>query len=227
MIEFLYNNAISNNADVSICGWRRINSDGLTIEMETSGKDVILNNIESTKALFNGKLFEGYVWNKLFKGEYFRKFNIRYKENIKNFEETLVVYEIFKHINRAFYSPKPYYNYYLNPNSLTHQSGLTRVTGLSALDIMLDQETNQSIRKEILKKKIELAANVCYSEIHNYKDNTYAIFHDIARKNILFIIFYLNNYSFKEKFSILYSILFPKQFISFQEKYRSFKSNIK
>jgi len=224
MFSKLYENSIKNNADISSCGWKRINQN--SIETCIQDKEYIYNSYEAINAMFSNKYFTGYIWNKLIKAQYFSKYNIRFDINIIPFEETLVLYKILKHIEKAVYLPIPYYNYVINPNSITNKSHLAWITALPAFEKMSSLETNKIIKQKILLKKIEMVSSVCYTEITNHRDSRYTIFSKIAKKHILYILFFLK-IPLKDRISRCLCLLHPKTYLSFQKKYREIKQSIK
>jgi len=220
----LYENSIRNNADVSACGWNRINQNN--IEKYIQKKEHIYNSSEAIYAMFSNKYFAGYIWNKLIKARYFSEYNIRFDVNIVPFEETLVLYKILKLIKKVVYLPVPYYNYIINPDSITNKSYLTWIAALPAFEKMSSLETNKIIKRKILQKKIEMVSFVCYAEINSYKDKKYAIFSKMAKKHILHILFLLE-IPLKDRISRCLCLLHPKTYIFFQRKYREIKQFIK
>jgi hypothetical protein len=218
----LYENAARNDADVSACGWRRIAADGKTVESVTGGCENVYDSAGAILAMFSGKAFEGYIWNKLIKAEYLKKYAIRYDKKIMPFEETLVVFEVFKHVQKVVYSPMPYYNYFINPVSLTNQSRLKWTGALPAFEKMLAMETNKAIREKIIERKVEMVSFVCYSEIENYKSGAYSIFKKIAMNNMFRILFRLP-LPLKDRLSRCFCLVSPKLYIFLQQRYRRLK----
>jgi glycosyltransferase involved in cell wall biosynthesis len=223
MFSQLYENSIKNNADVSVCGWKRINQSNIKTYIQE--KDYIYDCQEAVNAMFSNKYFSGYIWNKLIKARFFSEYNIRFDINITPFEETLVLYQILKLIKKAVYLPVPCYNYNINPNSITNKSPLTWFTALPAFEKMSSLETSKIIKQKIFLKKIEMVSYVCYAEITNYKDSAYAVFLEIAKKHILYILF-LPGIPLKDRISRCLCLLYPKTYIYFQRYYRKIKQSI-
>jgi glycosyltransferase involved in cell wall biosynthesis len=221
MYQALYENAVRAGADVAACGWRRITSDGTT-EYCSEGEPQSFNKSDAMIALFKGGTFEGYIWNKLIKAALFSEFHVRSVPGLMPFEETLLVYRILKNSNAVVFSPVPYYNYFLNPESLTHQSPLTWKGGLSVLDMMLQSEENPEIRKLIRTKKIEMASFVCYAAVKDYKRAEYSVFAKIAKRYMLNVLFCLP-LPLKDRASRFFCLCCPPLYIFLQNKYREMK----
>jgi glycosyltransferase involved in cell wall biosynthesis len=223
MFSRLYENSIRNNADVSVCGWKRIYKNKIITYAQE--KEYIYNSYEAVNAMLSNKYFDGYIWNKLIRARFFTKYNIRFDINIKPFEETLVLFRILKIINKAVYSPVPCYNYNINPDSITNKSRLTWVTALPAFEKMISLETSEPIKHKILLKKIEMVSFVCYAEITSYKDSAYCVFSEIANKHFFHILFLLK-IPLKDRISRCLCLLHPGTYIILQRKYRQIKQSV-
>jgi glycosyltransferase involved in cell wall biosynthesis len=224
MFRFLLENAIKKQADVSICAFYEIYGEYRTIYPDKQ-PEMTLDSYHTVLELLDMESFGGYSWNKLTKAELFR--GVRYDPSIKTTEDVLIFYEIFKRAKRIVYSPRPYYNYVQNPDSIVHKHGLAkRATGLSVWDKMLAVETDETIRKKIVMRKIEYASRICYEEVNNHNDDLYTAFSSIAKKNICYILTRLP-ISLKSKLSRIFCLIFPRLYILLQEKYRTLFSKKK
>jgi glycosyltransferase involved in cell wall biosynthesis len=216
--QFLYETALHENADVSICGWREIYENNF-LEAPEKKTRMILDGDDAILELLDMESFGGYSWNKLTKSELFC--DVRYDPLIKAMSDVLVFYEIFKRAQKIVYSPKPFYNYVQNPESIVHKRGLEkRATGLSIWDKMLAVETNDTIRAKIIMRKIEYASRICYEEVTNYNDDLYAVFSGVAKKNIFYILTRLP-ISLKSKLSRIFCLILPRLYILLQKAYRA------
>jgi glycosyltransferase involved in cell wall biosynthesis len=232
LFQFLYENAVKTDADISICGWRvfkkvetQNNGDNLFIEevnahQRKNTQFEIFDSKSAILKMLDMESFGGYSWNKLTKSEYFINSKIRYNETIKTMSDVLLFYQIFKLAQKIVFSSEPYYNYIQNPESIVHRSGLSkRITGLSVWDKLLSVETDKTIKNKVTMRKIEYASRICYEEVDNYKNDLYYIFWKTAKSNILYLLLYIP-IPLKDKLSRIFCLIFPRIYIFLQKKYR-------
>lgn len=129
MIEELYQNAIQNNSDVSICDFFQTYIDKESIY---SVKE-INNPEEYVKSLirhnYNDSVWN--VWNKMFKRELFYKNGIDWVEGINFGEDNLICAKLFCFIKKVSKVNKPLYHYtHYNTSSYTN-----------TLDTIVDEKT--------------------------------------------------------------------------------------
>lgn len=129
MIEELYQNAIQNNSDVSICDFFQTYIDKESIY---SVKE-INNPEEYVKSLirhnYNASVWN--VWNKMFKRELFYKNGIDWVEGINFGEDNLICAKLFCFIKKVSKVNKPLYHYtHYNTSSYTN-----------TLDTIVDEKT--------------------------------------------------------------------------------------
>ncbi len=119
MLEELYAKAVADNADMVICDFF-INWEKKQIYSSQSPSS--LDHQIVLRELFN-KLHAS-CWNKLVKCECFRKYGIRFPENLSIWEDTFVNASLcmenisIAYLDKAFY----HYDYYTNPNSLVRSN---------------------------------------------------------------------------------------------------------
>ena len=131
MIEKLYNNMQKYNADTSYCSIKKIVTDGR--------RNVLSNNLIIREGVFSSKnLLKQIIGNKpdekfdfskemsvcaaLFSLDIIRKYNIRFCSERKIIcEDLLFDIEYLSRAKKVVQINSPYYNYYMNENSLTHK----------------------------------------------------------------------------------------------------------
>jgi glycosyltransferase involved in cell wall biosynthesis len=226
MFQFLYENAVRINADISICGWRELGEkeayyeDIYCFEESNIKKLLTFDSKTAILELLDMESFGGYSWNKLIKSDYFINSNIRYDTTVKTMSDVLVFYHIFKLARKIVFSSEPLYNYIQTSNSIIHQHGLLkRITGLSVWDKILSMETDEAIKNKVIMRKIEYASRICYEEVDNFKSDLYAIFSKIAKNNILYILLRIP-IPLKDKLSRIFCLTSPRFYIFLQKKYR-------
>ena len=65
MYEFLYKNAITNQVDISICGFRSIEKNGVVIGSSKKYPAIVMDSSEGLLKLFSPRYFGPFSWNKL------------------------------------------------------------------------------------------------------------------------------------------------------------------
>ena len=112
-IEIMVNNIA--DADMSVCGYYEINSDGDIIQSSVDGNRRVIN-LESKKfieALFDGTyMYQGYLWNKMFIKSIIG--NLRFDEKIYYNEDRLFVLEYLLKCKNISYNNYPLYFYLSN-----------------------------------------------------------------------------------------------------------------
>lgn len=126
MIEILYNNLISTNADISICKFKIIydeinneNEDEFTNQIEVFDKKSVFQNF------FNDKSLETIVaWNKLYKKELFD--TIRYPFG-KIHEDEYVIHHLLYKTEKVVYTTAELYYYIKREGSITAKKSSKRI----------------------------------------------------------------------------------------------------
>jgi glycosyltransferase involved in cell wall biosynthesis len=216
MFQFLYENALKYDADVSICGIRRVSNTGNERIIKHKKSICTLNRNEAIIKMFTPGAFGGYSWNKLIKTSLIKGSRIRYDETKKYMEDTILCYHIFKSVSKVVYSGIPYYNYTSNPESVTRIHGLTDAvkTGFQTLDEIISLETDKKITHKVMLMKALFAHNVCrhYILLDRYKNDSYAFLSRIIKDNKQY---FLIDFSISLKLKISYCLLLYPGFFCF------------
>ena len=111
MYAHLYNNLIKYKADVSICGFLSIYSNSnKTCERKSDSVIDIHNGVSALQNVFSGDLYQGYLWNKLFKKSLVD--NQRFDTKIKVCEDSLFCTQVFVNAKSVVYDSVQLYNYF-------------------------------------------------------------------------------------------------------------------
>ena len=134
MAEILYENLISNNADLSICNYKKVNNSDMHKVDKNSQVLNVYNKIECFNNLYNelyvrteiacNKLYKKYLWNE-----------IRYPFK-KLHEDEYVIHHLIENCNKIVYSNLELYYYYDREDSITHVYNKKR---LDAIDAFADR----------------------------------------------------------------------------------------
>ena len=120
LIDFI-NTLKQYEADIVCCGIKKfrneskINKGHVKINCETVFAN---NNYEKYNTLFSE--YGGYVWNKIFKKDIIKKYDIRFSKDIYMCEDMLFLFQYIKHINKIAYINKKNYYYRVLNSSLSN-----------------------------------------------------------------------------------------------------------
>ena len=114
-VEFLYDNLIENNADVSICKHYVKYDDGGRIDT-SSGKLYVLNSKECLEMMLYCDDMDVSAWAKLYKTELFK--NVKYPKG-QLFEDSATTYKLIDKAKKIAFNSKAKYIYYIRKNSIT------------------------------------------------------------------------------------------------------------
>lgn len=114
MYEFLYNNLVADNADISICGIKMVHTDN-SVTSVSKGKNVIWNNKEDyIKDLLKGYISMS-VSAKLFKASICKSVN--FSTDLRTYEDKFYNFETAFKVNRITCHNTPKYTYYRRKGS--------------------------------------------------------------------------------------------------------------
>ncbi|MBR6917899.1 MAG: glycosyltransferase, partial [Clostridia bacterium] len=118
MYERLLDNAIKYNADISHCGYKKVFADKVDYYYN-SGNSVVQDNESGLKDLLSGSFIEPGLWNKLFRKTLFKIFLEKdlIDKKIKNYEDLLMNYYLFKQAKVSVYEDFCPYHYIVREGS--------------------------------------------------------------------------------------------------------------
>ena len=96
---------------VSICGWFVHDHPYGRTEGGAEGIGLLSPREAFLHAVDLGKSYDGYLWNKLFRAEIFRKTRLRLDPSISICEDLLLCAQVFSEGHAAYYSGVPLYHY--------------------------------------------------------------------------------------------------------------------
>lgn len=172
MFEFLMNNAKKYGADISHCGYVMDFPDGHSDYYYNTGKRIAQNNFKGLEDLLEGKFVEPGLWNKIYKKNlietYIRQNSMDY--SIKNLEDLLVNYYLFKEAKLSIYEDRCKYHY-----TLRKSSAATNITRNKIIDpikvfriILTDIDSNDlynTVYRRYLSSLIISATKNPYSDL--------------------------------------------------------------
>lgn len=173
MFELLMNNALKYDADISHCGYAMDFPDGHSDKYYGTGKVVVQDNETGLKDLLSGKFIEPGLVIKIYKKELIHKLiqcNIM-DYSIKNFEDLLVNYLLFKESNISVYEDVCKYHYILRKSSAATSISKNKLTDpLKVMKIILDDIKDNNNLYNIVYNRfiyilIQNATQILYKDI--------------------------------------------------------------
>ena len=105
-------------------------------------KDFSCNNTEALNYFFYSTYgFQGYVWNKLFRTDIIKHYNISFNDQFKYGEDQIFVVDYLLNCKNILFSTKEVYLYYLSTNSVTGEKIKNKVYApekMTAYSVMVD-----------------------------------------------------------------------------------------
>ncbi|MGN0316875.1 MAG: glycosyltransferase family 2 protein [Lachnospira sp.] len=121
MYKTLHEIAVSNDADVSHCGYKNIvNNNAKGFSGNNDGDVFTHTGEEVIDLMLTGTMISTGIWNKLYKKELFD--DIRFDERIKFNEDLLINFYVFRKVGKSVYIDRAFYNYVTTETSATHST---------------------------------------------------------------------------------------------------------
>lgn len=121
-ISSLLEAAVSNNADISVCAYKKVYEDGREVDVLAGESSKIMSGIEAMRDLFTYKKYGNVMtWNKLYKLSIFRDHNIEFPKG-KIHEDNFTTYKTYYYANKIAYTDTPLVNYRQRDDSIMGQS---------------------------------------------------------------------------------------------------------
>lgn len=205
-IEFLYNEMIEYEADMSIAGhYIEYSAENKKIfySKRLQDKPLILEGDDKLLTLLEAKKFQAHLWNKLMKKELIKNTSSKHK---KVYEDLAISYKLFDKAKRIVFCNQPKYHYIKNLNSILNSDFSERKMCFMEICENIINYTRENKSKKVIHKAISWRDRM-YICTANDIANKYKIkhkkFYDIVckdiRENIVRILF-------KDKLDIKYKI---------------------
>ena len=156
MIEKMYNNAIDNSADISICRFEFVHSRQAIIN-NFSDKITVYEGKDSILAMYKYLVFASHACNKLYKKELFKE--LRYPVG-KLYEDQFITYKLIWNSKKIVCTESKYYYYYMRNDSIVNKKFDER-----DLHVLYATEEAAEYFKDRFK---EVVPYVYYTWINNY-----------------------------------------------------------
>jgi hypothetical protein len=126
MYADLMQTLLSTESDIAQCSYCKVFDDGRTEHGKTeikSGTFEIFGKKEGVLMILDGRIWESFLWNKIFKSHLFE--HIKFPVG-QVYEDPAVMYLLFHHASQSVYLFDEYYHYYQTDNSITRDENLAR-----------------------------------------------------------------------------------------------------
>ena len=165
---------------------------------------IFLSNKEAISKLSDERLYQGYLWNKIFKRDIILNHNIKFDTRVKIWEDMLFCLKYLTHSNKIFYVRIPLYYYVKRKDSAINNPFIWKEgTHQYALEQMWSIVKNYDGNfKEYIRNFYAnfLVGQLCKNEKDSYTD---------IQRQISKIESLHGNLTFKHKFKILLVKTFP------------------
>lgn len=158
MYEELINLFLKYNADITHCGYKRVNPEGV-IQKEVHGTHKVLcqNQIEATNCFLRGEYFNCGIWNKLFKASLFER--VRFDSHLKVNEDVVVGFLAFQNAKKIVFIDETFYCYVVHDESACNTIDEKRkiLDEIEATKLMINEcvhESNLKVLEERLFDKM-------------------------------------------------------------------------
>ncbi|MCL2218649.1 MAG: glycosyltransferase [Chitinispirillia bacterium] len=195
-LELMYNNAINNNCELSICGMRMFGENGKLFDKYKQIPLVHFDKNSAKNALLGSKYFSVAISGKLVMRKYICEYGICFDVGIKVGEDALFWFEVIDKVDNILYDSTPCYNYKRNSMSVT-LSGDFYINYMDVFKVtkkIHSMEENNIILRNIRSLEVFYSILASYTmAMKNIANREYYHFYfSVIRKNILSYL--LNSY---------------------------------
>lgn len=152
LIELFFKDG--NYHDIVHCGYRRVRPNGTHADINGTDQIYVHNREDALEHLISGTLFNGGLWNKLFRRTFFN--DIRFDPKLKINEDVLVCFQAFSKAKSSIFCDKPLYHYYESPNSTCSTTKLLKkaLDSLIVSDIIYNYCSNDARLRSHAAKRL-------------------------------------------------------------------------
>ncbi|AZN77302.1 hypothetical protein CXB72_09325 [Lactobacillus acidophilus] len=118
-LSILLNGYCYKNIDLSVIGYNELDENNNLIDKSIYTKR-IMNSSDYIAYTFKSNGPKGYMWNKLWKKDIIKRFDIKFNANISMAEDLLFCIEYLVHVNKIYISNSNSYNYMQSAYSLSN-----------------------------------------------------------------------------------------------------------
>ena len=152
-------NKFDENVDSTMGGYIRINYQGEIIEENNFDETINMSIEETLVDFYRGRfnMYNGYIWNRLFRRNIIEKHHLRFREDIYIKEDGLFLVQYLCKCNHGtFYTTKPIYKYVVHGSSVMN-SKLKEVNKETTSRLIASLECHNVLKKSSYNKILPLA----------------------------------------------------------------------
>lgn len=176
----LYKTITKYKSDITICSYEEIyiNKDLNKVKNMVINEEKIYSNIEVLKMLLECKI-PCYAWNKIYKSELFKKYNIKYPIG-KLYEDVSTFVHLITKCEKISFINQPLYKYRIRRGSITNTKNEQAIVGINyAIDqvntLIFQEYLGSKVSDELVNFNLKYSLNALdiLSEISNYKSRSF------------------------------------------------------
>lgn len=173
-LELLVGYMESEEADIVCADYFLDTQEQIIVHSQEMSLPILFSNQNAINKLSDKNLYQGYLWNKIFKRELIVSYNIKFDERVKIWEDMLFCLNYLVHSNKVLYVQIPIYYYVQRQNSAINTSSIwTEHTHLYALEQMWAIAKNyEGDFKEYIRNFYanDLVGQLCKNKKASYTD---------------------------------------------------------
>ena len=149
-------------SDLAVCGYEVHDSSGAFVR--GTGRLKVSRSMPAEEflvALFSNELmYQGYVWNKLFRRDIIERHGLRFDEGVVQNEDRLFVFEYLEHCDKVALGPDRAYVYRARTEPCPYRTALS--TEIDAFDAMIERLRSLSRRGNVAERALFFAEKDCF-----------------------------------------------------------------
>jgi glycosyltransferase involved in cell wall biosynthesis len=211
MFESLLNTALKNKTTISACGFIKHCPGGLTETRTFEGTPEVIPEKDTLNYVLDGKYFDGFLWNKLFKASLIKDNNLQFTPKLHTCQDLVFVVEAIVNGGTISCISNPLYHYCIRKGSKTQSFNKKRLTELESRAIVIT-------RAESISPKCAAPAKCSYTAaaVNLIRDavdcGAFQYLPKLKKEALRYICRFIfsRNYDFRLKLRAVIIIFFPK-----------------
>lgn len=195
MYETLLKNLLSEQADVSICGYYQEDKTGFFYRHWTQDDYLSLIGDEQIRCLISNQYYTCSCWDRLFKSELLE--NIYFDETVSLYEDYMFLYQVAKKSHKTVFTSQPFYYYCNTSNSASNSGFSSKTMDIVKICKLVMDDIGINFPQLLYTSKIEytrININCCSKVIHSSTKYTTEI-RELQRNVRHYILEYLFSYA--------------------------------
>ena len=168
MFEFLLNNALESNSEISICGYVKEKKNGQEFDKNKEYKKEVFTSREALMIILDPGSFKGFTCNKLFKLESLLSKSLFFDEDIFFCEDLLFCCQAFLNTKTVHFGSSHKYHYVMhNTNASSAQYSGKKVSALKAIEKIIEilKDFDNDISNQFVTEYVHVALSLLVNGI--------------------------------------------------------------